>query len=253
MATSHFRKQWWLDYRHIYSLFGLNELTHCGRDKLAANYLTFSNAFSWMKIYIFRLRFHWSLFPRIQSTIFHRRSGDKPLSGPMMFSLLTQICVTRPQWVNTCKTVMAQMGNGPWHWITVGQDNPIKIYFNKSTRRTITVRHIYKSHQIRKLKCFSSCSRMCQIHRSQVLSRVKDVFGASPTGDFSTTFQWATIISPNKVRLISEFWRYIKTNLIGCELAQWLLSYGIGKDGWGYGRTEGYNQFHSSPDLPKKM
>ena len=46
-------------------------LTHWGRDKMAANFLTtFSNAFSWMKIYEFRLRFHWSLFPRVQLTIF---------------------------------------------------------------------------------------------------------------------------------------------------------------------------------------
>ena len=29
-----------------------------------------------------------------------RRSGDKPLSESMMASLLTHICVTRPQWVN---------------------------------------------------------------------------------------------------------------------------------------------------------
>ena len=29
-----------------------------------------------------------------------RRSGDKPLSEPMMVSLPTHICVTRPQWVN---------------------------------------------------------------------------------------------------------------------------------------------------------
>ena len=29
-----------------------------------------------------------------------RRQGGKPLSEPMMFSLLTHICVTRPQWVN---------------------------------------------------------------------------------------------------------------------------------------------------------
>ena len=28
-----------------------------------------------------------------------RQPGDKPLSEPMMFSLLTHICVTRPQWV----------------------------------------------------------------------------------------------------------------------------------------------------------
>ena len=29
-----------------------------------------------------------------------RRSGDKPLSEPMMVNLLTHICVTGPQWVN---------------------------------------------------------------------------------------------------------------------------------------------------------
>ena len=28
-----------------------------------------------------------------------RRPGDKPLSEPMMVSLLTHLCVTRPQWV----------------------------------------------------------------------------------------------------------------------------------------------------------
>ena len=35
---------------------------------------TFSNAFSWMKIYEFRLRFHWSLFLRVQLTIFQHWS-----------------------------------------------------------------------------------------------------------------------------------------------------------------------------------
>ena len=38
-------------------------LTHWGRDKMAAiSQTTFSNTFSWMKMYEFRLRFHWSLF-----------------------------------------------------------------------------------------------------------------------------------------------------------------------------------------------
>ena len=31
-----------------------------------------------------------------------RRPGDKPLSEPMMVSLTTHICVTRPQWVKHC-------------------------------------------------------------------------------------------------------------------------------------------------------
>ena len=46
-------------------------LTHWGRDKMAAISQTmFSNVFSWMEIYEFRLKFHWSLFLRVQLTIF---------------------------------------------------------------------------------------------------------------------------------------------------------------------------------------
>ena len=51
---------------------GANELTHWGRDKMAAILqTTYSNAFSWMKMYKFWLRFHWNFFPRVQITIFH--------------------------------------------------------------------------------------------------------------------------------------------------------------------------------------
>ena len=46
-------------------------LTHWGRDKMAAIFqMTFSNGFSWMKMYEFRLTFHWSLFLGVQLTIF---------------------------------------------------------------------------------------------------------------------------------------------------------------------------------------
>ena len=46
-------------------------LTHWGRDKMAAiSQTTFSNAFSLMKIYGFRLKFHWGLFLRFELTIF---------------------------------------------------------------------------------------------------------------------------------------------------------------------------------------
>ena len=48
-----------------------NALTHWGRDKMADIFqTTVSNAFSWMKMFKFRLRFQWSLFPRVQLTIF---------------------------------------------------------------------------------------------------------------------------------------------------------------------------------------
>ena len=38
--------------------------------------------------------------PSLVQIMAWRWPGDKPLSDPMMVSLLTHICVTRPQWVN---------------------------------------------------------------------------------------------------------------------------------------------------------
>ena len=59
-ATSHYQNQGWL-----------SSLTHWGRDKMAAIFqTTFSSWFSWMKMNEFRLIFHWSLFIRVQLTIF---------------------------------------------------------------------------------------------------------------------------------------------------------------------------------------
>ena len=82
------------------------------RQMEASSQTTFSIAFSWMKMFEFRLKFPWSLFPRVQLTIFQhwldnglaawRRPGDKPLSEPMVVSLPTPICVARSQCVNYC-------------------------------------------------------------------------------------------------------------------------------------------------------
>ena len=38
--------------------------------------------------------------PALGQIMARRRPGDKPLSEPMMASLTTHICVTRPQWFN---------------------------------------------------------------------------------------------------------------------------------------------------------
>ena len=58
-------------------------LTHWGRDKMAAIFQsTFWNAFSWMKMYEFCLRFHWSLLLRFELTIYQHwevRSHWNPL------------------------------------------------------------------------------------------------------------------------------------------------------------------------------
>ena len=74
-------------------------------DEMAAIlHKTFPSAFSWMKICEFRLRFH-CLFvpdgpinsiPALVQIMAWQRSGDKPLSEPMLVSLLTHIRVTKP-------------------------------------------------------------------------------------------------------------------------------------------------------------
>ena len=80
-------------------------LTHWGRDKMAANLqTTLSKAFSWMKVFEFRLKFHWGLFLRVQLSIFQLwfrqwLGADQAPPEPMVVSVLTHICVTRPQWV----------------------------------------------------------------------------------------------------------------------------------------------------------
>ena len=46
------------------------QLTHWGRDTMdAITQTTFSNGISWMKLYEFRLKFHWSSFLGVQLTI----------------------------------------------------------------------------------------------------------------------------------------------------------------------------------------
>ena len=43
--------------------------------------------------------------PSLVQIMVWRRPGDKPLSEPMLVSLLTHICVTRPQWVNSTSRI----------------------------------------------------------------------------------------------------------------------------------------------------
>ena len=60
------------------------------------------------------------------------RSGDKPLSEPMMVSLMTHICVTRPQWVNALNNI-----SNTFHHPLIGL---ITLYFNIITSMRM---HIY--------------------------------------------------------------------------------------------------------------
>ena len=96
------------DFRYLWkSFFWHWLLTHWGRDNMAAIFqMTCSNWITWMKMHEFLSRFHWSVpkgpisnIPALVQIMARHRPGDKPMSEPMMVSLLTHICITRPQWV----------------------------------------------------------------------------------------------------------------------------------------------------------
>ena len=101
--------------------------THWGRDKMdATSQTTYSNAFSWMKIFDFRFKISLkfvpmsliSNIPALVQIMAWRRPGDKPLSEPMMVNLSTHICVTRPQLVNVTliNKVKEAYSNCKWVW-----------------------------------------------------------------------------------------------------------------------------------------
>ena len=84
-------------------------LTHWGRDKMVViSQTTFSNSFSLNENVRIPIKISLKFVPKcsinnipsLVQIMAWRRSGDKPLSEPMMVSLPTHMCVTRPQWVN---------------------------------------------------------------------------------------------------------------------------------------------------------
>ena len=69
---NNYRIEWTFVIQHAIAVSGsIADLTRWDRNKIAAIFqATFQNAFFWMKMYTFRLRFHWSMLLEVQSTIF---------------------------------------------------------------------------------------------------------------------------------------------------------------------------------------
>ena len=68
-------------------------------------------------------------FPALVQLMACRRPGDKPLSEPMIVSLPTHICVTRPQWVKDRKGLHDQFSfNAPeslhWYHMSINSLSP---------------------------------------------------------------------------------------------------------------------------------
>ena len=74
------------NYGYGYLSLPLLQLTNWGRDKTdAISQMTFSNAFSWMKMNEFRLGFHWSLFLRFECSIIGSDNGLAPTKWQAIF------------------------------------------------------------------------------------------------------------------------------------------------------------------------
>ena len=67
--------------------------------------------------------------PTLVQIMAWRRPGEKPLSEPMLVSLPTHICVTRPQLVNSCISYELQMkcsfvSYHPYYWLYLMRSEP---------------------------------------------------------------------------------------------------------------------------------
>ena len=78
----------------------------------------------------------------------------------------------------------------------------------------------YKTHQIPKLKNFSSCLAVAFAQSIEARWSVEydDVVGAAPTCDALITSWFSTFILPTKFPIILEFWRYWKVGYV-CSVA----------------------------------
>ena len=96
---------WCRTYKKSLPIPVMIHLNHLPQDKMAAILQTASsNAFSWMKNFVFWFKFHWNLFLRVQLTIrqhwFRRQAITWINGGPVHRRIYIYICNTRRRWVN---------------------------------------------------------------------------------------------------------------------------------------------------------
>ena len=111
----HFRNTWYF----VYGFIMVKSLCHrgCGgtlrprQDGRRHFQMQFLNEYIWISINI-SLKFvpkgPINKIPTLVQIMAWCRPGAKPLSKPMMMSLLTHICVTRPQWVKSNNSSLLQ-------------------------------------------------------------------------------------------------------------------------------------------------
>ena len=109
------------------------------------------------------------LFLRVQLTIFQhffqimawRRPGDKPLSDTMMVSLMTHICVTRPQWVNKPFIIFTILFSYSFHTTVPSANRPFHptTIFTLAHLLPLSLAHLpHQKHHLNLLSCITIAS-----------------------------------------------------------------------------------------------
>ena len=89
--------------------------------------------------------------PALVQIMTWHRSGDKPLSEPMMVSLLTHICVTLPQWVKTDNGSQWDKSRDhfvyePSQWETVLHCNVASHWLGTYTKWSLQISPVGRTH-----------------------------------------------------------------------------------------------------------
>ena len=91
--------------------------------------------------------------PALVQIMAWRRPGDNPLSEPMMFNLLTHICVTRPQWVKKYFIFICLT----W-FVSVGFHHNVRLstFLLRGVYGSVSIDYMWKLHQNQLVKKFLS-------------------------------------------------------------------------------------------------
>ena len=124
------------------------------------------------------IKTHWSFFPKgpinnipaLVLIMAWRRSGDKPLSEPMMVRLPTHICVVRPQWVNDI-------------WKYAGNRLKRSTLFNLAIY-VICRRHGYQDLWVAEEKLYVRDRRV----RKEYNQRKKEIYGNNQLNEYFTLY-----------------------------------------------------------------
>ena len=113
-----------------------------------------------------------------------RRSGDKPLSEPMMVSLVTHLCVTRPQWVKSMPWLMML------HLALPGHQQPWLLWSHNERKGVSNPRHLdcLLNHSFKRRS--KKTSKLCVIGLCVGNPPVTSGFPSQMASNMENVFSW---------------------------------------------------------------